>query len=474
MMIWRKIARSFICCLIFFLSHPFLGNSAWTGADTLQSEAPQPPETIHVWYGTEQHFGFPGLAQRWINIPGHVDNHEQLASLSFTVNDGPEQTLSIGPDARRLARAGEFNVEIDAEELRPGNNTLSIIKSLKDNSREVKDVAIHYRIQPWPLPYRVDWSAIPNIQETVQVVDGLWQLTDSGLRTAPGHITYDRSLALGDASWSSYEILVGFTVNSVDYSAYGSPESVSPGLGLILHWNGHTDTPVDCGQPHCGWFPAGAIHWYSLPENEAAGFSINTRPISDLSVKLPYPLTVATGYLLRCRVQVFPFRTHYALKIWQEGEEEPDEWSLQRTADRKNPGHGGVLLVAHHLDLTFSTIEVREIIPEQNLPISEYLRFLPQILTMAAALLFLGLTMAGKQCGARNRIIIVVSLLAALTLFISIEPLLPIILERFSFDEKMSAALYIGYDFSYTLLQILIWIVILFNSSRKREQKRSK
>ncbi len=240
-------------------------------ADTSLSEESSSSEAINVWYGGEQSFGVPGLAQRWVNIPGRINKTEQHVSLHFELNGGPEQKLHIGPDSRRLAAPGDFNVEIDANELRAGTNDLRITRILKNNARDVQHVKLDYQDQPWPLPYTIDWSNVESIQDAIQIADGLWQLTGSGIRTVPDHIGYDRTLGIGDAGWSSYDILASFTVNAIDSTAYDSPESVRPSLGMILHWNGHTDTPIDCGQPHCGWLPVGAMHWYTIPEDGMPG-----------------------------------------------------------------------------------------------------------------------------------------------------------------------------------------------------------
>ncbi len=104
---------------------------------------------------------------------------------------------------------------------------------------------------------------------------------------------------------------------------------------------------------------------------------------------LPYELEIGKTYLMRSRVETRLFRTLYFLRIWQQGEKEPEKWSLRETADRNNPDHGGVLIVAHHIDLTIGNIEAIPINNGKETPFSEYLILLPLILTMAAGLLFL-------------------------------------------------------------------------------------
>jgi hypothetical protein len=462
---------------IFLVAFLFLGSlqiPAGAAENTSPPVSIHMPKPINIWYGEKQRFGSPGLTQRWVNIPGRVNYHDQVASLNFSLNGGPEQKLHIGPDSRRLAAPGDFNVEIDANELRTGSNDLRITRILKNNNRDEQHVKLHYQVQSWPLPYTVDWSKMDTIQDAVQVVDGFWQLTGSGIRTTPDKIGYDRTLAIGDAAWSSYEILVPFTVNAIDPSAYASPSSVSPGLGLILHWNGHTDTPVDCGQPHCGWFPVGAIHWYTFPENGPSGLNINTRPITDLSVALPYELEIGTTYLMRSRVEVLPFQTLYYLKVWRKGEEEPTKWSLQQAADRKNPDFGGVLIIAHHVDLTIGNIEAKPVNKGKDILIKEYLILLPLILTIAAGLLFLFLFRGKRKNGRRNAFCIVAFSLAAIALCTYLEPFLPGVLQKYHLNARMTAALYIGFEFSFSLFQAMIWITILLSVFRKDQREANK
>ena len=70
------------------------------------------PCTINVWYGDQQTFGLIGIPQYWANILGNIDECPSSTSLIYSLNGGPFYSLSIGPDNRRLASPGDFNVEI--------------------------------------------------------------------------------------------------------------------------------------------------------------------------------------------------------------------------------------------------------------------------------------------------------------------------------------------------------------------------
>ena len=92
---------------------------------------------IDIWYGEEQPagenlqvFGQPGVPQRWVNILGNVSGPEEVASLTYSLNGGPELPLSVGPDQRRLDRTGDFNVEIDYADLLDGTPNQLIITAI--------------------------------------------------------------------------------------------------------------------------------------------------------------------------------------------------------------------------------------------------------------------------------------------------------------------------------------------------------
>ena len=81
---------------------------------------------MQLWYGDRQTFGVPGIAQQWINVLGNVSDADGIASLSYSLNHGPEYPLTLGPDTRRLVSAGDFNIEIDHQNLTVGYNQVVI------------------------------------------------------------------------------------------------------------------------------------------------------------------------------------------------------------------------------------------------------------------------------------------------------------------------------------------------------------
>ncbi|MBW1813148.1 MAG: hypothetical protein JRJ39_05585, partial [Deltaproteobacteria bacterium] len=223
-----------------------------------------PITVIDLWYGDKQIFGYPGTAQRWINILGNVSCLAGMDRLSFSLNGSAESILAIGPDGRRLVSDGDFNIEIDKGKLNIGINRLAINAVDKNGSRASREVIVEFKENIWPLPYSVNWKSVSGIQEVVQVVDGVWILDGKGIRTHPKHVGYDRVIAIGDMNWKDYEVIIPVTIHRIDESAYRSRISKGPAFGINMHWLGHTDNPEKCFQPHCGWEPTGGSHWYKF------------------------------------------------------------------------------------------------------------------------------------------------------------------------------------------------------------------
>ena len=95
------------------------------------------------------------------------------------------------------------------------------------------------------------------IQDAVQIVDGRWRLEENGVRTVNPY--YDRVLALGDLTWTDYEITVLVTYhpfNPPTEPQNGPPHYNSNHASILLRWPEHH---VDDRQPHVEWRPLGSI-----------------------------------------------------------------------------------------------------------------------------------------------------------------------------------------------------------------------
>jgi len=325
-----------------------------TAVDTTDvSAGPEPggPALIDVWYGLDQSFGHVGNAQVWANVLGNVYDPDGISSLSYKLNGGSPIDLSVGPDDRRLSADGDFNIDIDLADLQLGSNSLQITVSdfLDDETRET--VLVQYTDNMWPLPYSIDWGDVTNISDVVQVVDGLWAFTPEGIRIVqPGYDGYDRILAVGDLDWVDYEVTVPITVHGFD-SGPLPLYSTSAGFGITMRWAGHTDVPVICPQPHCGWYPTGASAWYDM----GSGGPLTLEGQQDPTVTINVGVPCFWKFRVETIQAVGPL---YSLKVWDDNQDEPAEWNLQQQTGLADEVNGSLVLILHHVDATFGNLTV--------------------------------------------------------------------------------------------------------------------
>jgi len=309
--------------------------------------------TVNLWYGAQQTFGAPGLAQQWANVLGNVSDPDGVRSLSYRLNGGPVRTLRRGPDTRRLLKPGDFNIDIDFTDLVAGSNGLAI--TAQDNlfNTSITHVSLSYSAGTvWPLPFTVEPGSTSNLQDIAQVVDGLWVIEGDGLRCPD--MGYDRVLAIGDLDWTDYEITATFTMLDMDPAGYQWP-SVSPGFGITLRWPGHSDNPVVCVQPHCGWLPSGGTVWY----NTGGDGPLSLNGDLDLDEEQERTLDFDAPYVFRMRVQDMPGQgTFYAVKVWPAASPEPGPWDMSGYEPAGDVASGSAIIIAHHVDILVEDISV--------------------------------------------------------------------------------------------------------------------
>ncbi|MCB0642187.1 MAG: fibronectin type III domain-containing protein, partial [Phaeodactylibacter sp.] len=312
------------------------------GQTMLQAETLVGP-TIEVWYGDTQSFGNNGEPQVWCNILGNVsDSDGSVTGLEYTLNGGSPVTLSIGGDGRRLLSSGDFNVDLAVSDLLSGANSVVITATDNDGNMTMKTVTVNYTPgNVWPNPYSIDWSTLGGdetlINDVAHVVDGEFELTPDGIRTtSPG---YDRLIGIGNKTWDNYEVLVPVTIHSMPGGA---------GVGVLLRWTGHTDTPVTCAQPKCGYLPLGDIAWYRPGALEFYEGSSTSRSLS-----------IGTTYLFRAQVDSDGSgNTYYKLRVWEQGTAEPATWDLEDTVGPSDKQNGCLLLISHMADVTFGNVTI--------------------------------------------------------------------------------------------------------------------
>lgn len=374
---------------------------------------------ISLWYQSEMWLGTSGgIGQNYFNIPGNVidpdgdfiidydrepGEPELNSRFTFSLNGGAPQELSVGPDGTRLTNPGDFNVEIEVQDLLVGRNDVLI--AAQDETGLIASQRVIVRFDPprerlWvredvveetaecvelpilphsntnlPRDYTIDWASSDRIADFGQSVDGQWVLEENGIRSIqPG---YDRLFAIGDMSWQDYEVTVPVTINAIDTAGY-TGVSGGPGVGVIMRWQGHypwTDEKGRVYQPRRGWFPLGVIGWYRLqqpPEGDpyhplgdhfefVGNQSIYLQYDEDVRVKLG----VGIRYIFKLRVEsTRPDQgSNYYLKVWRDGQPEPNDWLLDVEASSGNLYYGSVVLVAHHVDATFGNMTITQLDP---------------------------------------------------------------------------------------------------------------
>ena len=312
---------------------------------------------IDIWYGDTQTFGHIGTPQRWVNILGRVAKFDRIAKLTYRLNTDPAQNFTLGPDRHRLANPGDFNIEIDSANLKQGQNNLTITAKYKNHHKDEKNVTLKVtKDRTWPLPYRINWSQATSISDVAQVVDGLWRLTPQGIRIVEPY--YDRVIALGDLSWTDYEIhtTVTFHTMRVPDKSVGDGGANVIHAALAVRWPGHDN---DGKQPRVKWYPLGATAefrvnptwenctWRILGGN---GMLVNSDNGRTIMPDVPYHM--------KHRVQSCADGSAiYSVKLWNTHNTEPDTWDLQLTKEPGDVPQGGALLIAHYTDVTFGNVE---------------------------------------------------------------------------------------------------------------------
>jgi len=309
---------------------------------------------IDIWYGDEQSFGHWGVPQRWINVLGRVDPSRVLR-LEYMVNGGPPAPLTIGPDRHRLAYPGDFNVEIDHVDLDKGPNTVTLIAIDADGRRFFREITLRVtRGRTWPLPYRIDWSRASSIQDVAQVVDGRWTLTPDEVRTLEPY--YDRVIALGDRTWTDYEITATVTFHGLRLPSREDGGANVIHAALAVRWPGHDD---DRNQPRIKWYPLGATAEFRVnPSWEGCSWRILGGDGMCVESDAGRALALDVPYIMKHRVQSGGDGiARYRVKLWADDDPEPDAWDMDMEKDSDGVQSGGALLIAHYTDVTFGEVE---------------------------------------------------------------------------------------------------------------------
>jgi hypothetical protein len=332
---------------------------ATTTANQMDTTFAKVPTVITPWYGTSQVFGKIGTPQRYVNILGNVSDLVGIDSMYYRLNGGAPVQLSWGPDARRLQRPGDFNIDIPFSTLLPGPNTVllttrNIFGEAATSTITVRDSSAAV----WPLPFAVAMTSAKSLSDSVQVVDGRWTVASGFVQmTERG---YDRILAVGDTTWKDYETSVRLKVTGIDTSvvAYNTPSN-GPGIGILMRWAGHTNDPNPGKQPLEGYLPLGAsatLSWTSASDQRWDLFG-NSQRLQD--TKTSPTLQFDTLYIFKMQVATITGQGgYYRFKVWKASQPEPTAWLMSAQEGLTDPQNGSMLLVAHHINCSIDHITV--------------------------------------------------------------------------------------------------------------------
>jgi hypothetical protein len=206
----------------------------------------------------------------------------------------------------------------------------------------------------WPLPYTADWGSVARIDDTAQVVDGLWALEGDTIR--PLEPDYDRLVAIGDVAWTDYEVLVPITLWGYELEGFDSPSN-RPALGGCLRWIGHQPNGK---QPADGLVPIGACTIYRIrdpsgaPPNSIESWTNGSATTPGVTFHIDLGVT----YWWKMRVVTNAVGPRYSVKVWPDGQPEPAAWTVEEQLGSGELLSGSMLLLAHHTDATFGTVVV--------------------------------------------------------------------------------------------------------------------
>ncbi|MEM9608797.1 MAG: LamG-like jellyroll fold domain-containing protein [Actinomycetota bacterium] len=324
--------------------------------------------SIEVWHGTQGTFGGLGSVQPQLNVIGVASDPDGVREVRYAIPGAEDEIVAgNGPNARRLVTPGSFNLEIPESTV---GSASAITVTVVDDTGDTTSIRVPLSdvdVSAAALPLSVDWASVDLVDEAADVVDGRWRV--AGNEVVNDEVGYDRLVGIGDTSWDDYEVLVPIEVT--DIADVVGPNSNSPGVGVIMRWNGHNRLNPGTElveQPLEGFralrdqeTPFGAIAWFRF-----AGTGGRQQLVDHQNtVRGAEAGTFPTGVVHWLRASVItesPGRHTYRMKLWQAGTREPEDWELEftTTVDALAPDAGSLLLVAHEVEARFGRVTVTE------------------------------------------------------------------------------------------------------------------
>ena len=326
---------------------------------------------IDFWYGDVQRFGMQGNPQPEIHVLGSIQHCEEVADAYYQLNGGKRRQFSLGPDLHRLARRGDFNLEIERSSLKVGDNKLRVNLRTPLGQDVTREIVLQYvSSNESALPIEIDFSEVQDLQDVTEVVDGKWKLTKEGIRTAEPY--YDRTLAFGDIGLRDFEVTACIVFHrqlpKLDgRNPKGPPYLSHAHTSFNMRWGGFPD---DGYQPRRDWQNIGAL--VALRSDLATpskgsywwmhfGRSIRGMPANRSVMLKEQRNEIAEGERYNYRMRVTTesgTASRYSAKVWKDGASEPDQWQMQAVDQSEALSSGCVLFVVHHSDVTLCRLKI--------------------------------------------------------------------------------------------------------------------
>jgi hypothetical protein len=278
--------------------------------------------------------------------------------LTYQLNDGPWR--KVGRDHPRTP-APTFTIELPADELRVGRNSLELRAAAIARPPEVRNLTFEYDAAHPVLPLSVDWSGI----EELDVQDGRWEtfVADDGdwrVRPMPGFEGYDRVLVVAGAFQGGRRVRTDVVFRS------GPGGSALYGFGIFPMWAGQPDEPWV--SPRRGW--RFSLAWYySKFQGVATEFSDKVADRPPAWTATYNDLTLMPNRHYNILVEAWPetgsegeHRRHrQRLKWWRDDEPEPAAW--MEVADdwgqaRLPPGEYAVSLISYNAQIDYGPVTI--------------------------------------------------------------------------------------------------------------------
>ncbi len=424
--------------------------------------------TIDIWYGSEQTINSQCLTQQYFNVLGNVRSENEITSLTYMLNGGEAVPIEVGPNLFRLANPGDFNVDLDLNNLQPGAN--EVIISAADSTGTTASQTVVVRFENGGAPdlsqtQMISWTPEDLASGRAVVIDGYWELTADGLTNS--ETGYDRLVGICPMNWQNFEITVPVTIHVIEprkeWPSNGS------GVGIAFHWNGHEKW--NDIQPQYGWHPIGGFNILSWDYTGERAEPIEAILLNgDEYLPLDQQLTeikIGETYLFKLRSEHVPgLGSYYKSKVWPAGENEPSQWMLIGHQYQWRPYFGSILLVSHHTEATFGTVEITNL----SSPMNELLNLLPflallPLLALGFYALYVARSAKNKMSGALHKSLVAAGL--ASILFAVGKPVLdlfmPPVMHSNNFGFKaISVALTAGNLLLVTFLAVGLGL-LLFN-----------